>query len=178
MVERDPILAIVGLIIVSLVAVGAVLLLLRANTTRPQLRDFILGYPANLFPAQELTRTGHLKSLAAVQARLLAVHAQLPRHSELAVWIWSFLRELRPIMDAAYKAANVAKLYNQSSALDHLVREVETIEQEIAERVVKRLLSNEADVDEDSLDAHLAVLRRYARELADTVVARPVAVSR
>lgn len=173
--ERDPILSLVGLVIVILVAVAVVVLMLRINTGRSQPRELTLGYPPDLFPKQDLTRSGPLKALAAVQARLLSVHAQLPRHSELAIWIWSFLRELRPIMDSAYKAASVAKLYSQQSPLDNLVREVEAIEKEIAERVVKRLLSSEADVDEDSLDAHLAVLRRYAREIVDGGLSTPVA---
>ncbi len=172
--ERDPIVTLIGLVVVILIASAIVIMMLRIGNGRPRRNEIALGYPPNLFPEQELTRVGSLKALAAVQARLLSVHAQLPRYSELAVWIWAFLRELRPIMDSAYKAASVARLYSQTAPLDGLVREVETIEQEIAERVVKRLLSTEADVGDDSLDAHLAVLRRYAHELTDGAVGRAV----
>lgn len=170
--ERDPITTLIGLAVVILIGLGVVVFMLRIGGGRPRRQELLLGYPPDLFPAQELTRGGSLKALAAVQARLLSVHAQLPRQSELAVWIWSFLRELRPIMDSAYKAASVAKLYSQSSPLDSLVREVESIEKEIAERVVKRLLSTEAAVDDDGLDVHLAVLRRYAHELTEGAVSR------
>jgi hypothetical protein len=61
----------------------------------------------------------------------------------------------------------VARLYGQTAPLDGLVREVETIERAIAERVVKRLLSGEPEMGDDGLDAHLAALRRYSHELTD-----------
>ena len=62
-----------GLGAVCLVALGAVLLLLRfSGRASPGRGRSLLGYPPDLFPAQYLTRGGTLAALAATQSRLAA----------------------------------------------------------------------------------------------------------
>ena len=65
-----------GLGAVGLVALGAVLLLLRfSGRAGPGRGRLLLGYPPELFPAQHLTRGGALAALAATQSRLASIRA-------------------------------------------------------------------------------------------------------
>src|SRR3712207_4010241 len=94
-----------GLGAAALVAVGAVIWLLRLSA-RQQARPgpIMVGYPVDLFPATGLTREGPLATLAATQARLVAIYTHMPPQSDSAIWLQTFLRELREIMDTAYHA--------------------------------------------------------------------------
>jgi hypothetical protein len=159
-----------GLGVVMLVAVGAVLLLLRLSERRgaPWARHgaAALGYPPDLFPAQALTRGGPLATLAATQARLVALEAQLPPRSDQRIWLRTFLIELREIMDTAYHVAAIAAVYGRTAQLDRLAAEVQEIEAEVADHVTRRLLARDADAHDELLDGRLATLRLCLRELA------------
>ena len=162
----------IGLGIVAIVAVGAVLLLLRLSERRGARSTPALGYPPDRYPAQELTRGGPLAELATVQARLAALAMRLPPHSDQRVWLQTFLGELREIMDTAYRAALVAQVYGQPAGLDRLVAEVRQIEAEAATNVTQRLLTREGDTQGELLDGQMAALRLCARELAGLAAAR------
>jgi hypothetical protein len=156
-----------GLGAVCLVALGAVLLLLRFSgrvAARPS--PLRLGYPPDLFPAQHLIRGGALAALAATQARLASIERQLPPHSDLSIWLRAFLSELREIMDTAYRATVITEIYGRPAQLDRLVAEVRQIEAEIAERVARRLLARDGDAHAELLDGRMATLRMCVRELA------------
>jgi len=161
---RDPMTILLSLGLTGAMALGVLWLMLRVQKGKGG-REIARGYPADRFPVQELTRSGPLASLATTQARLLAVYAQLPAHSEGAVWLNSFLGELRQVMDVAYRAAGIAQLYGGSTQLERLAAEVQAVEAQLAERLVKRALRNDGDLDEADLDARLAVLRGCVREL-------------
>ena len=75
-----------GLGAVCLVALGAMLLLLRFSGRGEPGRRRVLGYPPDLFPAQHLMRGGALATLAATQARLAAIQQQVPPQSDLSIW--------------------------------------------------------------------------------------------
>ncbi len=108
--------------IVMLVAVGAVLLLLRVSDRGRAQRDaWLVGYPPDIFPAQALTRSGPLAVLAATQSRLISLYRQMPAQSDLTIWLGAFLRELRAIMDTAYRVAVVTQVYGQTAHLERLV---------------------------------------------------------
>ncbi len=161
----DSLIKLAGLGVVVLVAVGAVLLLLRMGETQAAPLGLEVGYPPERFPDMALARTPALVELAAVQTRLLALYATLPPHSSAAVWMLTFLRELRGIMDTAYSAAIVARLYGNAAPLTALSGEVARIEGEVADQFTRRLVEREGA---DPLDARLAALRLCARELAAT----------
>jgi len=153
--------------IVMLVAVGAVLLLLRVSDRGRAQRDaWLVGYPPDIFPAQALTRSGPLTALAATQSRLISIYRQMPAQSDLTIWLGAFLRELRAIMDTAYRVAVVTQVYGQTAHLDRLVAEVETIEVQIADHVTRQLPAQTDDIGRESLEGHLATLRLCVRELA------------
>jgi hypothetical protein len=156
----------IGLGVVAIVAVGAVLLLLRLSERRGAHGAAALGYPPDHYPAQELTRAGPLAELAAVQARLSALALRLPPHSDQRIWLQTFLDELREIMDTAYRAALIAQVYGQPAGLGRLVAEVRQIEAEAAANVTQQLLARAGDAHDELLDGRMAALRLCARELA------------
>jgi hypothetical protein len=156
----------VGLGVVCLVAVGAVLLLLRFSGRAAPGRSRLLGYPPELFPAQHLTRGGALAALAATQSRLASIERQVPAQSDLSIWLSAFLSELRAIMDTAYRVTVITEMYGQPASLDRLVAEVQQIEAEIVEHVARRLLARDGDAQAELLDGRLATLRLCVRELA------------
>lgn len=186
-----------GLGVVALVALGALWLLLRiGGPARARPGELLAGYPADHFPDRAIVQLPALRELAATQARLLAVYAQLPPDGDLAIWLLTFLRELRAIMDTAYRAGAVARLYGHGSmsdaqcpmpsaergptpnpaqaapgalagpALETLSAEVAAIERAVAAQIARRLLERDADADRELLDARLAALRLCARQLS------------
>jgi hypothetical protein len=172
--ERDPIMVLLQLGAVAVIAIGAVLLLLRlsARTTATH-GSLVQGYPPSLFPRQDVVRNGPLAALAATQARLLALYGQAPQQSDLAIWLGPFLRELRQIMDTAYHAATIAHAYGQSAAIERLATEIQQIEAQIAEHAVQLLLARDGDAERELLDGRLAALRLCARELGRVAGALP-----
>jgi hypothetical protein len=158
-----------GLAAVCLVALGAVLLLLRfSGRGEPGRR--VLGYPPDLFPAQHLTRGGALATLAATQARLAAIQQQVSPQSDLSIWLGAFLDELRAIMDTAYRVTVITEIYGRPAQIDRLVAEVQQIEAEIAGHVARRLLTHDGDAQAELLDGRLATLRMCVRELAGVAI--------
>ena len=156
-----------GLGAVCLVALGAVLLLLRfSGRASPGRGRSLLGYPPDLFPAQYLTRGGTLAALAATQSRLASIERQVPLQSDLSIWLCAFLNELRAIMDTAYRVTVITEIYGRPAQLDRLVAEVQQIEAEIVEHVARRLLARDGDAQAELLDGRLATLRMCVRELA------------
>lgn len=164
---------VLGLVIVTGVAIAAVYLLLRASRhSRPATRsDLALGYPAEHFPAYALTRTGPLAALARVQARLVAIYAQLPPESAIAVWLLAFLKELREVMNGAYRVVAINAAYGPPPELQHLVVEVEKSEQQITAYVTSHLLGGGGG--EGFLDEQVAILRLCAQELGNVAPATP-----
>jgi hypothetical protein len=164
---HTPIERLIGLGAVGLVAVAAVLLLLRLSGRGTMRRDrLIIGYPPDLFPAQHLTRSGALAALAATQGRLASIERQIPPKSELAIWLRAFLYELREIMDTAYRVTLITEIYGRPAEIERLVVEVQQAEAEIAQHVGHRLLARDGDAHNELLDGRLATLRLCARELA------------
>ncbi len=156
-----------GLGAVGLVALGAVLLLLRfSGRAGPARGRLLLGYPPELFPAQHLTRGGALAALAATQSRLASIERQVPPQSDLSIWLCAFLRELRAIMDTAYRVTVITEMYGRPAQLDQLVAELQQIEVEIVEQVARRLLARDNDAQAELLDGRLATLRMCVHELA------------
>ncbi len=155
-----------GLAVVLLVSIGAIWLLMRHSSAPVTRQGSAQGYPPDLFPDTQLTRSGALALLAATQARLILIERQVPEQSELAIWLQAFLRELREIMDVAYRAAAVAQIYGDTSALDMLTTEVQTIETQIAAHVARRLLDRDGDTQRELLDGRLATLRLCVRQLS------------
>lgn len=167
-------LTLAGLVVVVAVAGGTVALLLRATRPAPAQRGGIVqGYPASLFPQRELTNGGPLAELAATQGRLLAMYEQVPAHSDLAVWLRTFLHELREIMDTAYRVALIGSLYGQAMQVERLVREVQAIEAGLADHVLRQLLKNGADREQEELEGRLATLRLCVRELGGEGLRQP-----
>lgn len=159
-----------GLGVVALMAMGALWLLLRiGGPARARPGELLAGYPADRFPDRAIAQLPALRELAATQARLLAIHAQLPPDGDLAIWLLTFLRELRAIMDTAYRAGAVAQLYGQAPPLDALSAEVAAIERAVAAQITHRLLQRDADTDRELLEARLAALRLCARQLGGAV---------
>lgn len=172
--ERDPIMVLLQLGAVAVVAVGAVLLLLRLSARATATRgSMVQGYPPSLFPRQEIIRNGPLAALAATQTRLLAIYAQAPQQSDLAIWLGPFLRELREIMDTAYHTATITHAYGQPAAIERLATEVQQIEAQVAEHAVQLLLAHDGDAERELLDGRLAALRLCARELGRVAGALP-----
>ena len=171
---RDPVVVLLQLGAVAVIAVGAVLLLLRISTRTTAMHgSMVQGYPPSLFPCQKLVRAGPLAALAATQARLLAIYEQAPHQSDLAVWLEPFLRELREIMDTAYRAATIVQAYGQPAAIERLAAEVQEIEAQIAGHAVQLLLAHDGDAERELLDGRLAALRLCARELGRVAGAQP-----
>lgn len=164
---QDSLMTLLGLGVVTVIAVGSVLLLLRISS-RSMRTDhaFVAGYPSDRFPAHEVVRSSTLVTLAATQSRLLAMYEQVPARSDLAIWLRAFLREFREIMDTAYRVAVITHIYGQSVQLDQLVIEVQHMEQQLADHVVQRLLARDGDAQTDELNTRLATLRLCVRELA------------
>lgn len=163
----DDVKQLIGLSVVVLMTLGVLWLLLRLpnGRSRPS-GGLVLGYPPDLFPARQLTRSPALLALAATQRRLLSIYQQTPAHSDLAVWVRAFLNELREIMDTAYRVALVTEVYGQPALLDRLIVEVEQIETQVVEQVAQRLLARDGDAQQELLDGRLAALRMCMRELA------------
>lgn len=162
-----PIARLLGLGLVLLVAISAVLLLLRQGSrAQPDASIALIGYPPERYPATHLTRTGALADLASTQARLAAITLQLSFQSELAIWMRSLLGELRQILDTAYRVAVITELYGQPPQIERLAAQVQQIESQVAAHVTERLLAQDADAQAELLEARLAALRMYARELA------------
>ena len=156
-----------GLVVVTVVALGAVALLLRSGARGvADHGGTVLGYPPELFPDREVVRGSPLSALAATQARLVSIYTHIPAHGDSAVWLNAFLRELREIMNTAYRVAVIAQVYNRPAALERLVAEVRHVEQEIAEQIAQRLLLQDGDAHDELLAGRLATLRLCARELA------------
>jgi len=156
-----------GLAGVMIVALGAVLLLLRLGSADEMKHNvLLLGYPPEHFPARDLARSAPLIALAATQARLASIYTQLPQQTDLAVWLRAFLNELREIMDTAYRVALITAVYGQPSQLDRLISEVQEIEAQVAEHVARQLLARDGDAQHELLDGRLATLRMCLRELA------------
>lgn len=164
--ERDPILTLIGLAAVALFAGVAVWMLLRVSDRGARQDALEVGYPADRFPRRDLVATAQLAALAAVQSRLLSVYDQLPARGEAAVWLRAFLAELRALMDSAYRVAAVSTIYGDTALLDRVVAEVQQTEAQIAAEAMRHLLRQGGDFDEAPLDERLAVLRRFAQELA------------
>lgn len=163
----DDVTQLLGLGAVVLVTLGALWLLLRLPSGKNKdAGALVLGYPPDRFPARELTRSPALLALAATQSRLLSIYRQIPPQSDLAVWVRTFLNELREIMDTAYRVALVTELYGQPALLDRLIAEVQQIETQVAEQVAQRLLARDGDAQQELLDGRLAALRMCMRELA------------
>lgn len=157
----------VGLAAVVVVALLGLVYLLRGGG-RPLDVDAptVRGYPLDRYPARRLTATGPLAALATTQARLLAMYANVSPGSDAAIWLMTFLRELREIMDTAYRVAVATEPYGSPTALERLVAEVEDAEREVAGQVVRRLLLRDGDADAELLAGRLATLRLCVRELS------------
>lgn len=155
---------ILGLLLVAVVAVLLIGLLMYLGE-RPRSGDMpVLGFPPERYPAQDLTRGGPLVELATTQARLTLMALQLPPQSDQRIWLRTFLIELRAIMDAAYRVALMAQLYEQPAALARLSAEVRQIELDVAAQVTQ--LAACGGPHDDLLDGRLAALRLCARELS------------
>lgn len=151
---------------ITAIALGAIALLWRMSqpsTTRHA--DFVLGYPVDQFPAHDVVASPALQALAATQGRLLSIYTGLSPSSDTAQLLYSFLHELRAIMDLVYRAALVTRAYGQPAQLDRLVSEVQVIEKELADYVIERLLAYEADRQTALLTNRLEALQQCAREL-------------
>jgi hypothetical protein len=172
---RDPIATLLQLGAVAAIALGAILLLLRLST-RTTSSGIARGYPAGLFPRQDLVRSGPLAALAAIQARLLAIYEQTPRQSDLAVWLQLFLGELRAVMDTAYHVAVISSAYGPHPLLDRLVANIQAIEAEVAEHAIQLVLAGGGDAEQEWLSARLATLRMCAGELAQAAESRTLAL--
>ena len=156
-----------GLGAVIMVTLATVSLLLRTDARgSSQPGPLLAGYPPELFPARLLTRSGPLAALAAAQARLLALYVHLPPHSDSAIWLRTFLVELREIMDTAYRVAVIAEIYGGLATLDRVVDEVRQLESELAQHVARRMLTREGDARDELLTGRLATLRLCVRELS------------
>lgn len=155
-----------GLGLVAAVAVGALLWLLRlGGAPAPERPELTPGYPTERFPDRAVAADPALAGLVATQARLLAILAGLPPGSEPAVWLATFLRELRAIMDTAYRVAAVSRIYGTMPPLEALSAEVARIEADVAAQITRRLLDRDGDAQQELLDARLAALRLCARQL-------------
>jgi hypothetical protein len=162
---RDPLVVLMQLGAVTLIATVVVVMLLRISARGMAVRGIVQGYPPSLFPCQDVVRGGALAALAATQARLLSVYQQAPAQSDLAVWLGPFLRELREIMDTAYRVAAITQPYGSPPQLERLVAEVQEVEAQIAGHAVQLLLARDGDAEQELLDGRLAALRMCATEL-------------
>ncbi|HEY0605453.1 MAG TPA: hypothetical protein VGD58_21205 [Herpetosiphonaceae bacterium] len=151
---------------IAAIALGAVAFLWRVSQPRTtQHADFVLGYPADQFPAHDVVGSPALQALTATQGRLLSIYTGLSPASDTANVLYTFLQELRAIMDLAYRVALVTRAYGQPAQLEQLVSEVQAIEKELADYVIERLLAYEADGQMDLLTRRLEALQQCARDL-------------
>jgi len=155
-----------GLAIIVVVALAGVALLLRGGRGAGDHDPLLPGYPPARFPARHLTATDPLAALAATQARLLTMCRHMRTESDAAIWLRTFLHELREIMNTAYRVAVITEGYGRQAALDRLVAEVEQIERDIAEQISRRLLQRDEDAHAELLAGRLATLELCARELS------------
>ena len=164
----NPVPMLMNLLAVAAIAVGAVVLLWHAIIDRraSTRTDVVLGYPPDRFPAHDIVSQEPLRALATTQARLLAIYDGMPQGSDSAKRLHTFLLELRAIMDTAYQVALITRAYGQSAQLSRLATEVQQIEAQLAQQVVHRLLSYEADTHEELLNSRLESLRVLVREIA------------
>ena len=163
----NPAPMIMNLAAVAAIAIGAVLLIWRTSNRRATTRsDVVLGYPPDLFPAHDIVGQDSLRALATAQSRLLAIYDGMPQGSDSARRLHAFLLELRAIMDTAYQVALITRAYGQSAQLGRLAAEVQQIEAQFTQQVVHRLLSYEADTQEELLNGRLESLRGLVREIA------------
>lgn len=160
----DTLERLIGLALVAGVALIGLWLLIRTETRTPAAHE--PGYPPGRFPAQDLVRSGALAELAASQARLLAMRAQLPARSEAAIWLDTLLGELRVVMDSAYRATLATRAYGPPAALTTLAADVAVIEREVAEHIARHLLNYGSDDQSELIAARLAALRLCAHELS------------
>jgi hypothetical protein len=165
-VDQDIIAQLMGLGAVIAVGVGTVFVMLRfSGRGLTQRSGLVEGYPPARFPAQDVTRAGALADLAAAQKRLLTLYEQVPPQSDMAAWVYTFLQELREIMDSAYRVALIAQVYQRPASLEWLVAEVRQAEEQLADYVMERLLVQDGDAQRELLDIRLASLRTCVREL-------------
>lgn len=156
-----------GLGFVIVVAIGGIGVLLRQGSA-PISRgaSLIPGYPVGRYPAYARIADHRLAELAAVQTRLIAIYQQLPLQSASAIWLGTFLQELREIMDTAYRVTVATEDYGPSPLLDWLILEVEQIEQELSSKIAERLFLREGDGAGEPLTGRLATLRMCVREMS------------
>jgi hypothetical protein len=165
-VDQDIIAQLMGLGAVIAIGIGTVFVMLRfSDRTINRRSGLVEGYPASLFSAQDITRSDPLIALTAAQKRILIMYEQVPPHSDMATWLYTFLQELREIMDTAYRVALIAQVYQRPASLDWLVAEVRQTEEQLADHVMERLLVQDGDAQRELLDLRLASLRKCVREL-------------
>src|SRR3712207_2602252 len=111
-----------GLGTVIIVAVGAIVFLVRYSVPSPAPQvDVVTGYPADRYPARHSVTTGALTALVATQLRMLALYRHLPAGSDSAIWLRTFLVELREIMDTFFHDTATTEIYAAPAPLDSLV---------------------------------------------------------
>jgi hypothetical protein len=151
---------------VAAIALGAILLIWRTSTRRtPSHINVVLGYPPDQFPAHDVINQDALRVLATTQSRLLAIYDGLPPNSDSAQRLQTFLLELRAIMDVAYQVALITRAYGPPPQLTRLAAEVQQIEAQLTQQMIHRLLSYEADAQEELLNGRFASLRELVREI-------------
>lgn len=131
-----------------------------------QRHTFLVGYPPDLFPSQELTQSGPLADLAAAQGRLVSVYQNLPVQSTLTIWLRTFLIELRDMMDTAYRVMVITQTYGYPAQVECLVVAVQQMEYRIAFLATQRLLAHDASVQHERLNEQLATVRLCLRALS------------
>jgi len=151
---------------VAALALGAILLIWRTSIRQsPRHGDVVLGYPPDMFPAHDVINQEPLRALATTQSRLLAIYDGLPQGSDSARRLYTFLLELRGIMDVAYQVALITRAYGLSPQLSRIAAEVQQIEAQLTQQMIHRLLSYEADAQEELLNGRFASLRELVREI-------------
>jgi hypothetical protein len=177
----DDMQRLLGLMLVSLVALGAVVAVMRLSRreTPAEPVGLVLGYPPDHYPLRHVAQHPALQTLAAVQTRLATMRRQIPPGhpspalGEVAIWLQVLLIELRDIMNVAYQVVAITGGHRRSPHLEAIVAEVQQIEEQVVETVTARLLARgEASVD-DSLTLRLQNLRRSAAELRGLADGRP-----
>jgi hypothetical protein len=166
---EDIVARLIGLGLVTLIAVAVLVWLMRVSGHQAQDLRLLEGYPAELFSDREAITLPALQALCASQQRLLSVYRRLSPGSEMAIWLVTFLYELRAIMDTAYRAAVIGRVYDDTTALDTLSAEVAQIEHDVAGQITRRLLLGEDDLSYEQLQVRLAAMRLCARRLATSM---------
>ncbi len=142
------------------------LLIWRTSIRRtPTHGDVVLGYLPDQFPAHDVINQEALRALATTQSRLLAIYDGLPQSSDSARRLHTFLFELRAILDVAYQVALITRAYGPSPQLTRIAAEVQQIEAQLTQHMIHRLLSYEADAQEELLNGRFASLRELVREI-------------